>query len=134
MKRTSLPTSKKRRALLYNKKISRTELIEYGDLFFQHQRYVEAAEFYKKASHEQGMDSIVTVARETGDSFLLEIASKGLSRSNGIDPTVWEEVGRKAMELKKYSHALRAFQKAGNESLLQEVQRLCRGAAHSAKT
>lgn len=133
MKQKPLPSSRKRRALLYDKKISREELIRYGDAFFDHGRYVEAAEFYGKARHPEGMDRIRALAKETGDTFLLEIACKDPSCPDGGDPTVWEEVGRKALELQKYSHAVRAFRKAGNETLLEEAQRLFKGVTHSGK-
>jgi len=131
MKKRSLPNSKKKRSILYDKKMRAEERIQYGDMFFNEARYVEAAEFYRKASFAEGMERLRVIAKEEGDSFLFELASKG--SEDGQDPRVWEELGKRAFELKKYSHAIRAFRKAGNTALLEQAELEFKGAVHSGK-
>jgi len=38
------------------------------------------------------------------------------------DSRAWEALGKKALELKKYAHAVRAFRLAGSESLMEKAR------------
>ena len=80
----------------------------------------DAEEFFRRAASRPGLDRVKKLALEQGDSFLFGLAVKGTGEEE--DRRVWEELGNRAMELKKYSHAVRAFRKAGSESLLESAQ------------
>jgi len=132
MGKASLPDGEKKRRLLYDKRLSPDELVRFGDMYFKEARYVEAAEFYRKAAHADGMERLRSLAKDEGDSFLFELATKG--SSDGQAQRDWEELGKKALTLKKYSHAVRAFRKAGSVSLLEEAELAFKGAVHRGKT
>jgi tetratricopeptide (TPR) repeat protein len=117
MKKNALPDSQQKRKLLCDKNVSPERLISCGELYLREGRVNEAAEMFSRASHEKGMADLRALAIEQGDSFLYGLASKGSADANSRP--AWETLGRRAMELKKYSHAVRAFRKAGEEGLLK---------------
>jgi len=120
MKRKFLPNSFEKRKLLFDKKIPGEELTATGELFLEKGRPYEAAEFFRKASFREGLDRLRALAAEEGDSCLFELARKGAPDRD--DPAAWKALGRRALELKKFSHAIRAFRKAGEEDLLREAE------------
>ena len=120
MKKDSLPNSFKKNRLLHDRKISDESLIEYGELFFESGRLIDAANFFNKVSFQEGLDRLKKVAVEQGDSFLFQNV---LRSSHEKEVKVeWEALGNKAMELKKYSHAIPAFQAAGNEESQKKAE------------
>lgn len=124
MKKNALPNSQQKRKLLFDKKIPRERIISYGELFLREGRLNEAAELFSRASYGEGLDQLKELAVEQGDSFLYAVASKG--SAEGDKPEVWETLGKKAMELKKYTHAARAFRKAENEELQKVAEEALR--------
>jgi hypothetical protein len=120
MKRKPLPDSFEKRKLLYDKKIPREQLAALGELFLEEGRPYEAAEFFRRASFQEGLDRLCGLAAEQGDSCLLEFALRG--STEGAHRADWKALGSKAMELRKYSHAVRAFRKAGDADLLREAE------------
>ena len=120
MKKDALPDSFKKRELLNDANVSAERLVALGDSFLEQGYLCDAASFFRKASHQEGMDRLKSLATEQGDSFLFELTIRDSKDTE--DPDSWEKVGRKAMELKKYSHAVRAFRKAGNEDLLKAAE------------
>jgi uncharacterized protein HemY len=126
MKNKPLPDSHEKRKLLYEKKLPPEELGAVGERFLEAGRVYEAAEFFRKASYRQGWARLRSLAVEQGDSTLLEMALKG--DPVGDPRPLWLALGKRALELGKYSHAARAFRKAGDEDgakgaeeLLKEV-------------
>jgi len=117
MKKNALPNSQQKRKLLFDKKIPSERLISCGEIYLREGRLNEAAELFARASHEEGLAQISALAIEQGDSFLYGVASKGAEE--GDNPEAWETLGKKAMELEKYSHAMRAFRKSENEEALE---------------
>ncbi len=124
MKKNVLPNSHQKRKLLFDKKTPSERLISYGEMYLQEGRLNEAAELFAKASYQEGMARLRALAIEQGDSFLYGVASRGLEEANNRE--AWEALGTKAMELKKYSHAVRAFQKAENEEALKAAEEALR--------
>lgn len=121
MKKSDLPNSKQKRRLLYDKKVPRERLIASGELFLRAGRLHEAAELFARADHREGLEQLRSLAIDEGDSFLYRVASKG-SADGGRAAEMWVALGKKAMELKKYTHAVRAFREAGNADLLKAAE------------
>ena len=120
MKRKPLPDSFEKRKLLYEKRVSSEDLVALGELFLQEGRPYEGAEFFRRASFQEGLDRLRILAAEQGDSCLLEVVLRGSSEKDLR--AEWKALGRRAMELAKYSHAVRAFRKAGDPDLLREAE------------
>ena len=120
MKKNALLNSQQKRKLLFDKNIPSEQLISCGELYLREGRLNEAAELFARASHEEGLAQIRALALEQGDSFLYGMASKG--SEEGDDREAWETLGKKAMELEKYSHAIRAFRKSENEEALEAAE------------
>ena len=120
MKKNALPNSQQKRKLLFDNKFPRERIISYGELFLHEGRLNEAAEFFAKASHKEGLEQLKALAIEEGDSFLYQLASKGSGEGGG--PKVWETLGKNAMERGKFSHAVRAFRKGENADLLKAAE------------
>ncbi len=120
MKKNDLPDSKQKRKLLYDRKVPRERIVAAGELFLRAGRLHEAAELFARADHREGMEQLRALAIEEGDSFLYRVASKG--SADGGREEAWVALGKKAMELKKYTHAVSAFRKAGNADLLKAAE------------
>jgi hypothetical protein len=120
MKKNALPNSRQKRKLLFDKNTPSERLISCGELYLREGRLNEAAELFARASHEEGMAQLRALALEQGDSFLYGVASK--ASGEGDDREAWETLGKKAMELKRYSHAIRAFRRSENEEALQAAE------------
>ena len=120
MKKKTLPNSQQKRKLLFEKNISPERLISYGEMFLSEGRVNDAAELFSRASHEEGLAQLRALAVEQGDSFLYGVASRGSEEGNSR--RAWETLGKRAMQLQKYSHAVRAFRKAANEDLLKTAE------------
>ena len=120
MKKNALPNSQQKRKLLFDKNIPSQRLVSCGELYLREGRLNEAAELFARASHEEGLAQIRDLAVEQGDSFLYGVASKGSEEGNNRE--AWETLGKKAMELEKYSHAIRAFRKSQNQEALEVAE------------
>ncbi len=114
MKKNALPNSRQKRKLLFDKNAPPERIISCGEACLREGRLNEAAELFSRASHEEGLAQLRALAVEQGDSFLYAVASRGSKEGNSRE--AWETLGNKAMELKKYSHAVRAFRNAENEA------------------
>ncbi len=132
MKKGALPDAYKKRKLLNDTRPAPERLIALGEVHLEQGLLYDAAEFFLKASHEEGLARIRALAVEAGDSFLYSIALSGTDGEG--DARGWEELGRKAMELKKYTYALRAFQKAGNDSLKAQAEEALKGLNNNKET
>jgi hypothetical protein len=120
MKKNALPNSQQKRKLLFDKNIPAERIISCGERYLDAGRLSEAAELFVRASHEEGLARLRDLAVEQGDSFLYSVASKGSQQGDNTE--AWETLGNKAMDLQKYSHAVRAFRKAENEEALQAAE------------
>jgi len=120
MKRNALPNSRQKRKLLFDKKAPRERIISCGEMFLREGRLSEAAEMFSLASHEEGLEQLKALAIEQGDSFLYGLAAKRSERRESRE--AWETLGKKAMELKKFTHAMRAFRKADQPELVKAAE------------
>jgi len=120
MKKNVPPNSQQKRKLLFDKNIPSERIISCGELYLHEGRLNEAAELFTRASHEEGLAQLRALALEQGDSFLYGVASKGSQEAD--DREAWETLGKKAVELEKYSHAIRAFRKSENEEALKAAE------------
>ena len=102
--------------ILYIDKTSSETLVRYGDSCMEESALSDALDFYSKAAHLPGLQKIMDLALQNGDTFLFQRAAKALNKD--IQPADWEAVGRHAMELKKFTFAQFALEKANNAELL----------------
>ena len=122
MKRDILPDYQKKQRLLYAEQRSERELIDYGEGFLKEGKLSDAIEFYQKAQYRAGLEAIKEKAKQMGDVMALLQAGRALNQPLSEDD--WRLTGNRARELKKYRFALYAYEKSGNEDLLQEVREI----------
>lgn len=116
MSKRKLPDYRLKQKILYIDKTSAETLIRYGDLYLEENVLSDALDFYLKAGHATGLQKIKELALQGGDTFLFQRASKALNIEPGH--TDWENIARRAMELKKYCFARYALEKSNNNELL----------------
>ena len=106
-----LPDYKSKQKILYIDNTEPETLVNYGDLFLAEGKVSDALEFYKKANYYDGLEKIKAIALETADVMLYAQAMKALNK----EPSAleWEQIGEKAIALKKYFFAKHALEKAG---------------------
>ena len=121
MKKSVLPDSRQKRKLIFDKKVPRERIVFYGDMFLREGRLNEAAELFSKVSHKEGLEGLKALAIEQGDSFLYGVVCRG--SAVGSSKEEWVKLGKKAMELQKYAHAVRAFRKAEDTELLMTAEK-----------
>jgi hypothetical protein len=114
-----LPDYRLKQKILYIDKTSAASLASYGDLYLEGGALSDALDFYAKAGNAAGVQKIKDLALESGDTFLFQSAAK----AQGIElrDTDWEDIARKATELKKYLFARYALQKTNNAELLNAL-------------
>lgn len=114
-----LPDYRLKQKILHIDKTPATTLIHYGDLFLEAGALSDALEFYARAEHQAGLKKIKEIAFENGDTFLFQ----GAARAQGIElrSAEWEDIARRASELKKFSFAKKALEKTNNAELLNAL-------------
>jgi tetratricopeptide (TPR) repeat protein len=108
--------------ILYVDKVNPNELQNYGNSFFEEGLFPDALDFYQKANDNGGIQKIKDIAFERGDVMLFQQAAKALHLE--LKPADWEGIGKKAMDLKKYSFARHALEKANNEEMLNSLNKI----------
>jgi len=114
-----LPDYRLKQKILYIDKTSPETLVRYGDLYLEENYLSDALEFYIKAGRPAGMEKVKNLAMENGDVFLFQGASRALQLEPGKSD--WENIAKRAMDLKKYAFARHALEKANNTELLQAL-------------
>ena len=114
-----LPDYRSKQKILYIDKTSPATLISYGDLYVKAGALSDALDFYDKASHQAGMQRIKEMALENGDTFLFQHAAKALNIE--LERADWEEIARKATDLKKYLFARHALENTDNAAALSAL-------------
>ena len=94
-------------------------MIHYGDLFFEAGALSDALEFYARAGHQEGLKKIKEIAFKNGDAFLFQGAAK--TQGAELRSADWEDIARRAVELKKFSFAKKALEKTNNTELLNAL-------------
>ncbi len=128
----NLPDYRKKQQLLYEEHTKANELIAYGDKFLEAGRIPDALEFYQRANHIGGLETIRTQATQSGDALLFMQASKALNRVP--TPDEWLTIGQAAWKAKKYSFALLAYANGGHEKLLQETEEILKTEGNAINT
>ena len=115
-----LPDYRLKQKILYIDKTSPASLVSYGDLYLEGGALSDALDFYAKASHAPGVQKIKDLALLNGDTFLFQSAAK----AQGVElrDADWEDLARKATELKKYLFARHALEKINNAELLNALK------------
>jgi hypothetical protein len=117
-----LPDYREKQTILYIDQKSDKDLTAYGDRYLEAGRIADAAEFYQKANHLQGLEKIRKISEETGDIMLFQSVLKAL-KQNATDDD-WNRIGQKALEKKKYGFAIHAFQKNNNTIKAEEIRNM----------
>jgi hypothetical protein len=114
-----LPDYRLKQKILYIDKTSATSLISYGDLYLEAGALSDALDFYAKAGHHAGVQKIKDLALKNGDAFLFQGAAKALNID--LRDADWEDIARRAIELKKYLFAKHALEKTNKAELLNAL-------------
>jgi hypothetical protein len=114
-----LPDYRLKQKILYIDKTSAESLVSYGDLYLAAGALSDALDFYAKASYQAGVQKIIDLALTSGDAFLFQGAAKALGIQ--LRDADWEDIARKATELKKYLFARYALEKTNNAELLNAL-------------
>ena len=117
-----LPDYRLKQKLLYVDKVDFNVLKNYGDMFLEEGRLPDALEFYQKANNANGLQKIKDIAIKSGDVMLFQQAAKALNLE--LKPADWENIGQKAIELKKYFFARHALEKSNNEEMLNSLKKI----------
>ena len=120
MRRDILPDYQKKQRLLYAEQRSERELSDYGEGFLKEGKLSDAIEFYQKAQYRAGLEAIKEKAKQMGD--VMALLQAGKAQGQPLSEEDWRLTGDRARELKKYRFALYAYEKGGNDNLLQEVR------------
>lgn len=122
MSNLKLPDYRLKQNLLYVDKVNTNTLQNYGDSFVEEGQLSDALDFYLKINDNNGLQKIKEIALNSGDVMLFGQAAKALNLE--LKPADWEGIGKKAMELKKYSFARHALEKANNEEMLNSLKKI----------
>jgi len=114
-----LPDYRLKQKILYSDKTSATSLISYGDLYLEAGALSDALDFYAKAGHHTGVQKIKDLALTNGDAFLFQGAAK--AQNIDLQDADWEDIARRAIELKKYLFARQALEKTNKAELLNAL-------------
>jgi len=127
-----LPDYKLKQKILYIDNTDPEVLLNYGNLFLEEGNISDALDFYEKAKHHEGMQKIKETAFDTGDVMLFQHAAKALNME--LTEIDWENIGQKAISLKKYSFAKHALEKAGNHEALNSLKKIMEAEKHGKDT
>jgi tetratricopeptide (TPR) repeat protein len=114
-----LPDYRLKQKILYLDNTNPDDLIHYGDLFLEAGSYSDALDFFQKSNHNEGIQKIKNIAFDSADVMLFQRAAKALNLE--LSSSDWENIGKKAMELKKYFFARHALEKTNNEEMLNSL-------------
>jgi hypothetical protein len=117
-----LPNYQEKQHILYTKHLSEKDLIAYGDAFLEEGKIFDAIDFYQKANHVHGLEKIKGMAELSGDAMLLQQVLKPLKQI--ITAETWTAIGQRALECKKYSFALYAFEKGNNNIMVERIKEI----------
>ena len=115
-----LPNYREKQRILYIEHRSESDLIEYGNAFFDAGKLFDAIEFYQKAKYMAGLEKIKEMAEQSGDVMLIQQILRSLKLT--ASDSIWHAVGQRALDLKKHSFALYAFEKENNISMIESVK------------
>lgn len=115
-----LPDYKEKQRILYIAAKPAKDLIAFGDAYLADNRVSDAIDCYQKAGYAEGMEKIKALAREDGDVMIYQQILKALNRTASADE--WDDIGRRALDKKKFAFAMAAFEKSGNAAMYDQVK------------
>lgn len=119
---TKLPDYRLKQKILYIDNTDAESLKKYGDLFLEAGNISDALDFYNKAKYFNGIENIKDKSLETGDVMFFERAMKILNTEPS--PSQWEQIGQKAISLKKYLFAKYALDKTGKQEEVNSLLKI----------
>jgi len=117
-----LPDYKEKQKILYKDNTSPTALTAYGDKYLEAERISDAIDFYQKANHIEGLEKIKERTIKEGDVFEFKHILNALNIDASSEE--WNTIGKRAFELKKYTFAIHAFERGGNNSMVDKIKEL----------
>ena len=117
-----LLTCLKKRDLLNNEKTSRSELLNYGELYVQQGRLADAIDFFERAQYFEGLTQLRQHCINEGDYFLTQRLSKILE--NPLDSAEAVQLGDSALRQGKLLFARAAYQQADHPEKLAQIEKL----------
>jgi heme oxygenase len=117
-----LPNYQEKQRILYLENRSERELIDFGDRYLEAGRISDAVDFYQKALYVQGLEKIRQISEAAGDVMLFQNVMKALGLI--VAGEEWDRMGRRASDLGKYAFAMFAFEKSGNNAMLEETKEM----------
>jgi len=115
-----LPSYREKQRILYIDHRSERDLIAYGDAFLEAGKISDAVEFYQRANYTAGLEKIRDMAEQSGDVMLFQQVMKPLKQT--VSDEAWNEIGKRALDLKKYAFALHAFENSNNITMVEEIK------------
>ena len=117
-----MPDYRLKQKILYIEKVNPNVLQNYGDMFLEEGFLPDALDFYQKANYNSGMQKIKDIAFDQGDVMLFQQAAKALHLE--LKTADWEDIGQKAISLKKYLFAQHALERTNNEEMLNSLKKI----------
>jgi len=117
-----LPSYREKQRILYIDHRSERDLIAYGDAFLEAGKISDAIEFYQKANYTAGLEKIRDIAEESGDVMLFQQVLKPLKQT--VSDDAWNEIGKRALDKKKYAFALHAFGNGNNITMVEQIKKI----------
>ncbi len=115
-----LHTFIKKRKLLYGTN-DKAAFIKSGEEYLENKQIDDALDFFERAKYEEGFQKIIEIAIAEGNLYLYQKICK--IRRKDADKDTIIEIGKKAMELEKYSFAYDAFKLVDHKGLIEEVEK-----------
>jgi tetratricopeptide (TPR) repeat protein len=117
-----LPDYREKQRILYINKRFDKDLIALGDRYLEAGRLSDAADFYQKANYLSGLGKIKEMAEAAGDIMIYQYVLKAIKQNAADDD--WSRIGQRALEVKKYTFALHAFNKSNNSDKIDQVRKM----------
>jgi len=117
-----LPNYKEKQKILYRDNTPKAALIDYGDKYLDEGRISDAIDFYKKANHIEGLKKIRELVVTDGDVMEFQHTLNALNIDASEEE--WNRIGGQSLELKKYTFAIHAFEKSGNNPMAEKVREI----------
>jgi hypothetical protein len=112
----------KKRDLLNSDKVSKSELVKFGEAYRQEGRFSDCIDFFEKAGHVEGLIQLKEQCAAEGDYFLYQ----RLVRLSEDPPTSeeWLRLGENALGAGKLLFALFAFRQTDHSEKITQVEKL----------
>lgn len=115
-------TYKEKQRILYLDKTPKEELIKWGNFYLEKDLIYDAFEFFKVAGDGNSLKSLLNQAKSEGNFFLFNSIASTLKQD--ISAGEWDEIGKIAEQKEKNEFALKAYEKAGNDRKIEEINRM----------